>query len=568
MCASPHAKKFLQSLDLTEPDPVDDVIRNLLPKYQGRRLTTENYTADIARILYAFQTDSAAQKEKLISSLKLARFVMAKEMGEDASSFQWPDHIYLATARLKELFRGIPRIHLVDDSLDCLRGEDIRELLEACGTARYIYPVELDSKLSEGERYRLRLAMGYVNATYEAPVEDHGLRGLPALLKQLPTLSGGERATKARLIWEALIDLQDRRGQSVFSGVYRWQYHQMRSASFDALFIRQLNGSAWIPDADGDLQPPSSILFDTLNWPADPFLLSKIQFKKPIVDELAREAGFEPGMLDMLKKLGLTSTAELMARLNVDDLVQQPEDGRSVSEERTVGDSEEGVTTDSSGEPKGNESQNEELAAREAKNSQNGKVGVGPQDQMHGKANEELPRDEPRNNTRSTTKGQERTFVSYVATHPVGLDERDNFEGIDHAELLALESRAIEFIRSREPLLKVMPAGNKGFDLIEADANDEPERWIEVKAMKGSLENRPVGLSSVQFEFARQHGDQYWLYIVEHAADPVRSRIVKIGNPAGKAGTFTFDMGWISIADIDGPLPGRGPTIVDASTPQ
>jgi hypothetical protein len=64
-------------------------------------------------------------------------------------------------------------------------------------------------------------------------------------------------------------------------------------------------------------------------------------------------------------------------------------------------------------------------------------------------------------------------------------DNSGDLEGIDHAERLALESRAIEFIRSREPLLKVMPAGNKGFDLIETDINDEPERWIEVKAMKG-----------------------------------------------------------------------------------
>jgi hypothetical protein len=122
---------------------------------------------------------------------------------------------------------------------------------------------------------------------------------------------------------------------------------------------------------------------------------------------------------------------------------------------------------------------------------------------------------------------------------------------LDHAKRLALENRAIEFIRSREPMLKAMPAGNKGFDLIETDANDEPERWIEVKAMKGCLEDRSVGLSSVQFEFARQHGEQYWLYVVEYAGDPERSRIVKINDPAGRAGTFTFDEGWIAIADLD-----------------
>src|SRR5262249_38398729 len=107
VCARPQAKKFLQSLKLTEPDPVDDVIRNLLPKYQARRINAGNYAADIARILHAFETDSTAQKDKLISSLKLSKFVMAREMDNGPTSFQWPEHIYLATARLKELFQGI-----------------------------------------------------------------------------------------------------------------------------------------------------------------------------------------------------------------------------------------------------------------------------------------------------------------------------------------------------------------------------------------------------------------------------------------------------------------------------
>ena len=101
VCARPQAKKFLQSLKLTEPDPVDDVIRNLLPKYQARRINAGNYAADIARILHAFETDSTAQKDKLISSLKLSKFVMAREMDNGSTSFQWPEHIYLATARLK-----------------------------------------------------------------------------------------------------------------------------------------------------------------------------------------------------------------------------------------------------------------------------------------------------------------------------------------------------------------------------------------------------------------------------------------------------------------------------------
>jgi hypothetical protein len=302
----------------------DDVIRNLLPKYSSRRINLEQYAADIGRILHAFKTDSTAQKEKLISSLKLTRFVMAKEAADGSSILRWPDHVYLATARLKELFAGVPGIYIVDDSQDCLRGEEVRELLEACGATRYICPVELNSGLSDDEKYELRLARGHVSATYEKPIEDYGLRGLPALLQQLATLDPEVRIAKARLLWEALIELQDRRGQSVFNGTYRWQYHQWRSASFDSLFIRQLNGAAWVPDAEGELEAPSAVLFDPLGWPADPFLISRIHFKKPIVEELARAAGFEPGVLDMLMRLGLTSRAELMARLNVDDLIAQP----------------------------------------------------------------------------------------------------------------------------------------------------------------------------------------------------------------------------------------------------
>ena len=114
-----------------------------------------------------------------------------------------------------------------------------------------------------------------------------------------------------------------------------------------------------------------------------------------------------------------------------------------------------------------------------------------------------------------------------------------------------MEAKAIDLIRAREPLLKQMPAGNAGFDLIENDANDQPERWVEVKAMRGTLEDRSVGISSAQSEFARRHGEQFWLYIVERADDPDRARVIKIKDPVGKAGTFTFDKGWSSVAEAE-----------------
>ncbi len=115
---------------------------------------------------------------------------------------------------------------------------------------------------------------------------------------------------------------------------------------------------------------------------------------------------------------------------------------------------------------------------------------------------------------------------------------------------MALEAEAIKFILVREPQWQRTPAGNPGFDLFQSSGDATPGRWCEVKAMTGSLHDRPVGLSHTQFDRAREHGDRYWLYVVERAGTE-DARIVRIQDPAGKVRTFTFDHGWLHVANVD-----------------
>lgn len=77
--------------------------------------------------------------------------------------------------------------------------------------------------------------------------------------------------------------------------------------------------------------------------------------------------------------------------------------------------------------------------------------------------------------------------------------------------------------------------------------------------MTGDLHQRPVGLSRSQFKWAQERGEAYWLYVVEHAAEN-SARIIRIQNPAGKARTFTFDRGWLSVADFGDVTPAEGET--------
>jgi hypothetical protein len=125
----------------------------------------------------------------------------------------------------------------------------------------------------------------------------------------------------------------------------------------------------------------------------------------------------------------------------------------------------------------------------------------------------------------------------------------DDPDGLDQSARMALEAQAIDLILSREPEWRRTPTHNPGYDLFQAGEDGKPTRWCEVKAMGGSLHQRPVGLSQTQFMYAQKHGEAYWLYVVEHAGTE-GARIVRVQDPAGKARTFTFDYGWLDVADL------------------
>jgi len=532
VCSTPKALEFLKALGLTEPDAVDDVVHNVIPKYS--RETTEaegeEYETDIKRMLNAFATQHRGQREKLIAALKDASFVMSVDAGDGSQDVSKPAEVYLATERLKELFAGVAGVMLVDDSYSCLKGEDVRELLEACGATRYLQTVPVECQLSWEQRTEIRRKAGLERSTWERPIADVSLRGLESVLTLLPKLEPRARTQRAALLWDALSDVESRRGSGAFVGEYTWGYsHETKTATFDAAFVDRLNQAEWVPDADGQLHSPGLVVFDGLGWKPNPFLQAKIRFKPPVIEQLAREAGIEPGVLDLLKKLGVTSEAELRQRLGVQEEGPAADTGgvEGVDDAlKKLGIT--GTPTPLAPDPAAGDPTPSVGRSRGAGGGQTSGTGGGKR-----------------------TPGSEggRPFISYVGTHPDG-DEGPDPDGLGQAERMALEAKAIELIRVRESTWQTTPTHNPGFDLFEAGPDGASIRWCEVKAMTGGLDDHPVGLSRTQFDCAREYGAAYWLYVVEHVGTE-KQRIVRIQDPAGKARTFTFDRGWLDIAEID-----------------
>ena len=561
VCATPEARLFLISLGITEPDPVDDVIWNLLPKYQQSEVDVgdEEYAADIERIRAAFNTDSTAQKEKLRSALRDTAFVMVVDTGDRKAYVAKPGDIYIATDRLRQLFDGVPDILIVDNEYECLRGEEIRDLLVSCGASRYLIPQATPSGLGYIEKAQIRREAGLERASWESQPEDFTLRGLTQLLEFLPTLKPEEAAARVKVLWDALADLETR-GPAAFYGSYKWGYsHEAKTARFDAAFVRMLNQAAWVPNADGELVPPGLVVFDTLGWKPNPFLLTKITFKPPIMDQLAKEAGIDPAILDLLRR-DPAIVAELSSRLSATP-TPEPEPSPAQApgaDERPESDVYDGAKDlygddmpdipPGTHDPDGGDGVGTGTGSGGQRRTGTGTSRSGGQDNGGGRGTAGDRGGGQGGGPGKRTPGHAggRPFISYVGTHPD--DDGPDPDGLDQAERMRIEGCAIDLIIHLEPALRRTAEGNPGFDLFENDHLGRQIRWVEVKSMTGSLDERPVGLSHTQFNCALAKGDAYWLYVVEYATQPTLARVLKIQNPVGRARTFTFDHGWRQVA--------------------
>lgn len=543
VCSTDASMEFLTSLGLHHPDPIDDVLRNVLPRYNGDldEIDGSHYESDVTRIVDAYDCDSRESRARLLKALEVAHFIAACDATTGEEFFCSSGSVYVKSEPIGALFSGVDDVFFVSTRYPALCTSKASRLLEACEVIPYLRTQNTPCTLSEAELATVRRNAGFDAGWGNRPT-DRTILGLEDLLRHLARLSHTETKARARLLWESLTDLE-RRGRDAFDITYSWSYsHTYKSEKIDAEFIRILNRRRWVPDESGRLCVPKDVAFESLGWSANPFLQSRILFKQPIIDRLATEAGFEPGVLQLLSDLGIETEAELRARLGVAGMDDDGDgeddddgDGNTVGAERAESSAERRESSPSGGPLADRDGS---VRGEPADGSNRGKAGG--RQASSGTASGSLG------------AGRRGSFVSYVAVDPDdAVTTGDEIGEPDRSARLRVEAKAIEIILQVEPTWHRTPPGNRGFDLFQtADGapTSEQVRWCEVKALSGSFDERGVGLSRAQFEFARRHGDAYWLYVVEQVGED-DARILRIQDPAGKARTFTFDRGWRQVAE-------------------
>lgn len=176
-------------------------------------------------------------------------------------------------------------------------------------------------------------------------------------------------------------------------------------------------------------------------------------------------------------------------------------------------------------------------------------------------------RPKARSSRRNT--GQRRThmasFVSFDDDDEHDIDqpgdEAPERSPVDAAGVL----RVIQYEESCGRVPSTQPQNNPGFDVLSLQADGSVARWIEIKSIGGPWTGFGVWMSTKQLEENKLHGDDFWLYVVEHAEDADAFMIHRIQNPAGNATKFGFDDGWQALREPDIARDDSGHPLVNAT---
>ena len=308
VCKSEGAMEFLQRLGIRKPDLVDDVIENVLPKYEHRKfdLSTQMYEADLNRISRAWETDSRDARKRLRDRLMETRWVKTVDGAGTDAGWRSPVAVYLPTPQLTKLFTGIGQVWFADPSWMSAKMLDHDDSsLSACGARRYLRTTEIPTTPEDYRRVLVGPTRWRVHISKNCTIQ-----GLEAVVDFLPRLSPSERLERSECLWNALCEAARAHGREEgflhrtahLSHAYHTQYQRLETR-----FVETLRGAKWVVRTDGVLQQPCDVVFSDLGWSDEPSLRQTLGF----LSEEDRREGEEKDMIATLRGLGITDSDRL-----------------------------------------------------------------------------------------------------------------------------------------------------------------------------------------------------------------------------------------------------------------
>ena len=302
---SPAARRFLEALNLAEPDVVAEVLQIILPRYgrldlakfdPGRDLDMAQHDADLDCVVRALDEVAGGRREELLERLRQTAFLIGENAATGEQRLRPPPGLYQRSKDLEVYFDRNPDVWFAGDRygpwLVQLRRMGVRQAVEV--------------------RARKPNQLGYVVITVEFGRNERGLDGFDpdAEIDGLDFALRHPSHARSEYVWNVILAPNRR----LVAGVVERSALQSFSDSGQE-HVRSAIGlaaerAAWLPGRDGTFRRPAELSIDDLppTYTRDEGLAQALNMLRPVVTEAARQLGIPAEVL-----WGLSDHPDLVA---------------------------------------------------------------------------------------------------------------------------------------------------------------------------------------------------------------------------------------------------------------
>lgn len=250
VAADEKAWQFLRALGLTEPDLIDEVLENILPKYEsGAAIGPDEYRRDLATIRRALDEAPAQRRVDITERARVTPIAWAVNAATRQEAFVSPTTVYVESETLA--------LYFATNEAAWFLGYDEPEI------------VALFRQLNAADQVRVYARSspnGYLVVSSERGYHKRALNGFDPQC----TVDGLQHALelitaeKAALIWNRVLipNRQHIRGQVEFST--RQDYSNADRKEDWSPMGRLVTERAWLPDRQGSLRRPAELALDEI----------------------------------------------------------------------------------------------------------------------------------------------------------------------------------------------------------------------------------------------------------------------------------------------------------------
>ena len=284
-------QKFLQELGVPELDIVEEVIREILPKYTDDSVTIDpdENKHDLRKIERAYKTDSQEKKKRLQEKLRATPFILAECPSLGKTIYRKPDQVYFGSDDLRIYFSS-------NDSFFCVNPDQPQSaLFKDLGVSKTVRANRREKNLE-----------GHVNIESRHGHHKRGLNGFDPSMRidGLECAMANPMLKKSTFIWNEIAIHYSDCIRGIVERSTRQSYERSDKNQQISEFGELLTANEWLPDSNGKIHKPSELTLDDLpeSFVRDEKLADQLGMKKNVVAKLAEEVGISTEDIELLRQ--------------------------------------------------------------------------------------------------------------------------------------------------------------------------------------------------------------------------------------------------------------------------